>query len=66
LACWRPNTECRIIDPETGRTWDRTNRRGLDSRPAVMKGYLNNRKATAATIDGDEWLRTGDIGTVDT
>ncbi|KVI09677.1 AMP-binding, conserved site-containing protein [Cynara cardunculus var. scolymus] len=29
--------------------------------PAVMKGYLGNEAATAATIDSDGWLRTGDL-----
>ncbi|MCC8423414.1 long-chain fatty acid--CoA ligase [Mucilaginibacter sp. UR6-11] len=28
----------------------------------VMKGYLNKPKETAATIDKDNWLHTGDIG----
>jgi 4-coumarate--CoA ligase len=32
--------------------------------PQVMKGYLNNPAATAATMDGD-WLKTGDIGMID-
>ena len=29
--------------------------------PVVMKGYLGNEAATAATIDSDGWLRTGDL-----
>jgi acyl-CoA synthetase (AMP-forming)/AMP-acid ligase II len=33
--------------------------------PQVMKGYLDNPEATAATINADGWLQTGDIGYVD-
>ncbi|MBT8216264.1 MAG: AMP-binding protein [Acidimicrobiia bacterium] len=59
------NTECRVVDPdgrdlgidEDGEIWIRG--------PQVMKGYLNNPGATAATIDEDGWLHTGDIGHVD-
>ncbi|MFI9832670.1 4-coumarate--CoA ligase family protein [Streptomyces sp. NPDC051913] len=34
--------------------------------PQVMKGYLGRPDATAAMIDTDGWLHTGDVGHVDT
>ena len=57
------NTECRIVDPESGSDSDRGELwvRG----PQVMKGYINNEEATAETIDSDGWLRTGDVAVVD-
>jgi acyl-CoA synthetase (AMP-forming)/AMP-acid ligase II len=33
--------------------------------PNVMLGYLEDPEATAATIDNEGWLHTGDIGAVD-
>ncbi len=60
-----PNTECRIVAPDgtsqgpgdEGELWIRG--------PQVMKGYLNNAEATAATIDADGWLHTGDVARID-
>ncbi|HKO86315.1 MAG TPA: hypothetical protein VJ140_17575, partial [Actinomycetota bacterium] len=33
--------------------------------PQVMAGYLGRPEATAAMVDQDGWLRTGDLGLVD-
>ncbi|EFX67408.1 hypothetical protein DAPPUDRAFT_203687 [Daphnia pulex] len=35
------------------------------SGPQVMKGYWNNPKATEEMIDGEGWLRTGDVAYYD-
>jgi acyl-CoA synthetase (AMP-forming)/AMP-acid ligase II len=62
-----PGNEIRIVDPESGEQvpigepgeiWVRSNQR--------MSGYLNRPEATADTITADDWLRTGDIGRLDT
>jgi acyl-CoA synthetase (AMP-forming)/AMP-acid ligase II len=60
-----PNMAAMIVDPatgaeappgETGELWCRG--------PNVMAGYLGDPDATAATLDDDGWLHTGDLATV--
>lgn len=60
------STSCKIVDPESGRTcgvgevgeiWIKG--------PQVMKGYLNNEKATRDMITPNGWCKTGDIGHFD-
>ncbi|HEX2268175.1 MAG TPA: 4-coumarate--CoA ligase family protein [Pyrinomonadaceae bacterium] len=61
-----PNTECKIVDLDTGEALGFGQRGEVCVRgPQVMKGYLNNPEATAQTIDAEGWLHTGDIGYVD-
>ena len=60
------NTEARIVAPDSGEDQPVGVEGELWIRgPQVMKGYLNNPEATAATIDGDGWLHTGDIARID-
>jgi len=61
-----PNMECKILDVDTGEEVA-TGEQGeiLVRGPIVMQGYLGQSGATAATLDAEGWLRTGDIGYVD-
>jgi acyl-CoA synthetase (AMP-forming)/AMP-acid ligase II len=61
-----PNTECKIIDLETGEALGPGKKGEVCVRgPQIMKGYLNKPEATAQTIDTEGWLHTGDIGYAD-
>lgn len=47
-------TECKIIDGEV-----------CAKGPNIMQGYYNRPEETAAVIDKDGWLHTGDLGRMD-
>jgi long-chain acyl-CoA synthetase len=60
------HVELRVVDADTGQevpvgavgeVWTRSDQN--------MLGYWNNAHETAAVLDGDGWLRTGDAGWVD-
>jgi acyl-CoA synthetase (AMP-forming)/AMP-acid ligase II len=61
-----PSTELRVVDPETGADLGPGEPGELWVRgPQTMAGYLHRPDATAAMIDADGWLRTGDLVVVD-
>jgi acyl-CoA synthetase (AMP-forming)/AMP-acid ligase II len=60
------NNEVVIVDPDTGARLGPDQRGELWLRgPQVMTGYLGDDEATAATLERDGWLRTGDLCYVD-
>lgn len=61
-----PGTEIEIVDVESGERALGVGERGeIRARgPQIMRGYLNQPEATAATLRGG-WLHTGDIGEFD-
>ena len=57
-----PGVEIKVIDPATGETLPNNQQGELCSRGhVVMIGYYNNPEATAAAIDQDGWLHSGDL-----
>jgi fatty-acyl-CoA synthase len=58
-----PGYEIRIVDPETGRDQPTEVPGEILARGyTLMRGYYEKPEATAAAIDADGWLHTGDMG----
>ncbi|KAL5228879.1 hypothetical protein ABZP36_017144 [Zizania latifolia] len=54
--------QAKIVDPATGEELGPGQRGELWVRgPIVMKGYVGDDEATAATVDSEGWLKTGDL-----
>ncbi len=61
-----PQTAVKIVDPTTGAVVAPGVVGELCTRGyLVMHGYFDNPEATAAAIDADGWLHTGDLATMD-
>jgi acyl-CoA synthetase (AMP-forming)/AMP-acid ligase II len=66
-TCGKPHSgmEVRIVD-ESGREQPAGVIGLIEARgPCVMKGYLDDPEQTAATVDAEGWLTTGDLGSLD-
>ncbi|KAH0843421.1 hypothetical protein HID58_092030, partial [Brassica napus] len=60
------NMEAKIVDPSTGEALPPGKNGELWLRgPVIMKGYVENEKATAETLDQEGWLKTGDLCYID-
>lgn len=58
-----PGYELRIVDPETGREQPAGTPGEIRVRGyALMRGYHDQPEATAAAIDAEGWMHTGDMG----
>lgn len=57
-----PGVECKVVDPKTGEDLpDDTDGEFVARGYNIMKGYYKMPEATAAAIDEDGWLHTGDL-----
>ncbi|KAI5078751.1 hypothetical protein GOP47_0006422 [Adiantum capillus-veneris] len=58
-----PNTEAKIVDVDSGNPLPPNHSGEIWLRgPTIMQGYHGQPEATASTVDKEGWLRTGDLG----
>ncbi|XP_021775946.1 4-coumarate--CoA ligase-like 9 [Chenopodium quinoa] len=56
------HSQAKIVDPSTGEALPPGKEGELWLRaPTIMKGYVGDKEATAATFHPDGWLKTGDL-----
>ncbi len=61
-----PNVEVRVVDPQTEAVLPPGHQGEVCCRGySVMKGYYQMPEATAAAIDPEGWLHSGDLGVMD-
>jgi fatty-acyl-CoA synthase len=61
-----PHVEIRIADPATNQTLPRGESGEFQTRGySVMRGYWDEPDKTAAAIDADGWMHTGDLAVMD-
>lgn len=61
-----PDCEIKLVDPENNKEVPRGVQGEICARAAnVMKGFYKMLEATAAAIEKDGWLHTGDLGVMD-
>ncbi|MGW1029102.1 FadD3 family acyl-CoA ligase [Streptomyces sp. NPDC002577] len=60
-----PGLEVRVVDPAGEPVPTDTEGEIVVRGYTVMKGYFDEEQETAATVDADGWLHTGDIGVLD-